>query len=165
MSYYGKRLCCRCHLVPRSGTSYCKPCRALWRKEKIEHDPEFLSKANIRRRRWYRANLQHARKCARKAMAERRHADPQPSRDAVRRYHRKRNAESKALILEWKRNHPCADCGERDPVVLDAHHRNPQTKNFRLGAYTRETPEAVKHELAKCISLCANCHRRRHARS
>jgi hypothetical protein len=118
-----------------------------------------------RSKKFYYNNLKKVRKWSRDYMRQRRRENPEWSRASVHRYHRKRNVENKKQILEWKLNHPCADCGETDPVVLDAHHRNPRRKNFRLGAYTRESVKAVKTELVKCISLCANCHRRRHARS
>lgn len=56
----------------------------------------------------------------------------------------------------------CAVCGELDYDVLDFHHL--RDKKFSLNRVTADYGEAkVKAELAKCIVLCANCHRRHHA--
>jgi hypothetical protein len=67
--------------------------------------------------------------------------------------------------MSWKEERGCRDCGERDPIVLDAHHRDPSTKNDRLkhknnAALYRLGWVALEEELRKCDVLCANCHRR-----
>lgn len=67
-----------------------------------------------------------------------------------------------AFIREYRASHPCVDCGETDPIVLDFDHRNPSEKVFcvtrGMARYSRETLMA---ELAKCDIRCANCHRRK----
>lgn len=58
----------------------------------------------------------------------------------------------------------CDVCGESDPDVLDFHHRNPAEKLFNLsGANLGKSKEKLDAEFAKCVVLCANCHRRVHA--
>lgn len=79
----------------------------------------------------------------------------------MRRY----RLENRARILEYLTTHPCVDCGESDPVVLDFDHRDPATKRgdvARLAA-SKAWPQIVA-EIAKCDVRCANCHRRRTAR-
>ncbi len=63
-------------------------------------------------------------------------------------------------LLEYFRDHPCVDCGETDPVVLEFDHL--RDKEFTIGAvlYYR-TWEALCAEIEKCEVVCANCHRRR----
>ena len=58
----------------------------------------------------------------------------------------------------------CLDCGLDDSViqVYDFHHLDPSEKDFTLGKVNRSF-ESIKAELDKCILLCANCHRRKHA--
>ncbi len=66
-------------------------------------------------------------------------------------------------LLTYFDSHPCADCGESDPVVLEFDHR--RDKQFNIGAvlpYRRWS--SVLEEIAKCDVVCANCHRRRTAR-
>jgi len=59
----------------------------------------------------------------------------------------------------------CIDCGERDILVLEFDHRNPEDKKFSLGraAKTGISPVRLSEELAKCDVRCANCHARRTA--
>jgi hypothetical protein len=66
-------------------------------------------------------------------------------------------------LLNYFEAHPCRDCGESDPVVLDFdHHGN---KAFEIGeALTYRRWETILAEIAKCDVVCANCHRRRTAR-
>lgn len=57
----------------------------------------------------------------------------------------------------------CADCGEKDQIVLQFHHRDPSTKVTNIGqAHGRMAMPKLLEELAKCDVVCANCHLRRH---
>ncbi len=73
--------------------------------------------------------------------------------------------ENQARILEYLIAHPCVDCGEADPVVLDFDHRDPSQKR---GDIARLAPKKawrqILAEIAKCDVRCANCHRRRTAK-
>jgi hypothetical protein len=61
--------------------------------------------------------------------------------------------------------HPCIDCGEADPVVLEFDHLDRTTKRQTVSFLARSGyPWAtVEAELAKCQVRCANCHRCRTA--
>jgi hypothetical protein len=73
-----------------------------------------------------------------------------------------------AMLRAHKAAVGCRDCGERDPIVLDLHHRDPDEKSPRLRYRGRShstglidmSLAALMEELAKCDVLCANCHRR-----
>jgi hypothetical protein len=69
----------------------------------------------------------------------------------------------KAYLLAYLIDHPCLDCGEDDPIVLEFDHRDIKTKSFRLSEARRgKYPmRMVVEEVAKCDVRCANCHRRR----
>ena len=55
----------------------------------------------------------------------------------------------------------CSKCGNQYPdVVYDFHHLDPSQKDFNIGS-SRNWPK-IEKELAKCIMLCANCHRIEH---
>lgn len=57
----------------------------------------------------------------------------------------------------------CLDCGLiDDPEVFDFHHTDPSSKDFTI-AKNFKSFDSIKAELDKCILLCANCHRKRHA--
>jgi hypothetical protein len=70
--------------------------------------------------------------------------------------------ERSRYLIEFFRTHPCIDCGEADPVVLEFDHL--EAKEFNVSYGVRHlTWESVLAEIAKCDVVCANCHRRRTA--
>jgi hypothetical protein len=71
--------------------------------------------------------------------------------------------ERTTYLLTYFETHPCVDCGERDPVVLEFDHL--RDKSFAIGpALSRRSWQAILDEMEKCEVVCANCHRRRTAR-
>ena len=96
-----------------------------------------------------------------------------------RDYHKKRSPQAKKrkqalqksrrLLIkakwdEWKASQGCISCPENTPVCLDMHHRDPSEKELNIS-------DAVAHgwgwkrimqEAAKCVVVCANCHRKLH---
>jgi 5-methylcytosine-specific restriction endonuclease McrA len=67
------------------------------------------------------------------------------------------------LLLDHFADHPCTDCGETDPLVLEFDHL--RDKRFNIGTKLATFPwEVILEEIAKCDVVCANCHRRRTAR-
>ncbi len=75
--------------------------------------------------------------------------------------HRLSNRE---LAYDHLLTHPCVDCGEADPVVLDFDHIDPVTKLFSVGKMlSRQASPAIEREIEKCVVRCANCHRLRTA--
>lgn len=58
---------------------------------------------------------------------------------------------------------PCIVCGESEPVAIDFHHINPNEKEFTIGQHRGKNREWLSQEIAKCVCLCANCHRKVHA--
>ena len=58
----------------------------------------------------------------------------------------------------------CADCKTKGhPAIFDFHHLDPFQKDFTIGHCKLYSLERIKPELDKCILLCSNCHRLRHA--
>jgi hypothetical protein len=67
------------------------------------------------------------------------------------------------FLIEYFKEHPCTDCGESDPVVLEFDHL--RDKAFTISQKFRERAwQAILDEIKKCEVVCANCHRRRTAR-
>ncbi len=65
---------------------------------------------------------------------------------------------------EYLLSHPCVDCGETDPVVLEFDHRG-EKRSAIVDLMRRHAPwEEILAEIGKCDVRCANCHRRRTAR-
>ena len=69
-------------------------------------------------------------------------------------------------VREWLNEQKalgCERCGDRRHYVVDFHHKRPSTKKFTIGSgYANSNFKMTKEEVAKCIRLCANCHREIH---
>ncbi len=65
--------------------------------------------------------------------------------------------------MKYFSTHPCCDCGETDPLVLEFDHL--RDKRFNIGsALPYRNWESILAEIEKCEVVCANCHRRRTGR-
>src|SRR5207302_4020803 len=73
---------------------------------------------------------------------------------------RQRNRER---LVDYLRAHPCVDCGETDPVVLQFDHEDRNKKSSNIGDLLRKwIPWArIVAEIEKCSVRCANDHQRR----
>ena len=73
-------------------------------------------------------------------------------------------AAKKEFVWNYKLSHPCVDCGETDPIVLEFDHINPNEKEATVANMLGRTAslEKIKAEIDKCEVRCANCHRRKH---
>jgi hypothetical protein len=72
----------------------------------------------------------------------------------------KLRVERTTFLLDYFASHPCTDCGENDPLVLEFDHLG--GKLFDIG---NELPyrawDSILAEIEKCEVVCSNCHRRR----
>jgi hypothetical protein len=70
---------------------------------------------------------------------------------------------NKALIAE-ERLKGCQICGyNKCPAALDFHHLDPNSKDLGLAKGVRNWgTERLREEIAKCIVVCARCHREIH---
>jgi hypothetical protein len=83
--------------------------------------------------------------------------------DAEARRKRERAERRTRYLIEFFRSHPCADCGEADPVVLEFDHL--RDKRFEItNQFASRNWQEILDEIAKCDVVCANCHKRRTAR-
>lgn len=60
--------------------------------------------------------------------------------------------------------HPCVDCGETDPVVLQFDHQRDKSFDMSKAVRNRVGIETLKAEFQKGEVVCANCHMKRTAR-
>lgn len=67
-------------------------------------------------------------------------------------------------ILQYLLAHPCVDCGETNPILLDFDHVR-GTKEFNIMySLTNKSWEIIVKEIDKCEIRCLKCHRLRTAR-
>lgn len=70
--------------------------------------------------------------------------------------------QNKESLLNAFKSNGCVACGEPFYGCLDAHHM--RDKRYSISELMRHgTIEMLEVELAKCVPLCANCHRKHHA--
>lgn len=68
----------------------------------------------------------------------------------------------RAYIRSIKRSVACLRCGESDWRCLDFHHLDPAQKTYVIARMPVDghSLDVIHDEIAKCIPLCANCHRK-----
>ena len=109
------------------------------------------------------------------------YSDPAKQKEAARRHYEKnrekmiararkhtsrRRVELRTWVRDYLAEHPCVDCGESDPVVLEFDHRDPASKVGNIGDIINRAGwglARLQTEIAKCDVRCCNCHRRRTA--
>jgi len=67
---------------------------------------------------------------------------------------------NKEYIKQYLSTHPCVDCGNNNPIVLEFDHIY-GTKKHNISDLTRSaySLETIQAEIDKCQVRCANCHR------
>ena len=66
--------------------------------------------------------------------------------------------QSRAYVAEYFKNHPCVDCGNADWRVLEFDHVR-GSKLHNICDIMAKPIQLVIDEIAKCESVCANCHK------
>jgi hypothetical protein len=85
-------------------------------------------------------------------------------RDQSKAAKRARTRSLRAHVLEYLRGHPCVDCGESDPVVLEFDHIGDKTAAIAALVSDGAPLKTIDTEIARCEVVCASCHKRRTAR-
>ena len=88
-------------------------------------------------------------------------------------FYKERHAESRnrlrnekaRRVYDYLKQHPCVDCGEFDPIVLEFDHKDNTDKfeSVTQMVVNNASWEKIAAEIQKCDVRCANCHRRRTA--
>jgi hypothetical protein len=91
--------------------------------------------------------------------------DPEPYKKRRLESNRRYMQRNRSFAVEYLRAHPCVDCGESDPVVLEFDHTQPEQKEQSVSDLIRcgYSLERVKREIERCEVRCIHCHRRRTA--
>lgn len=112
------------------------PSGALWRNESVAN----RDKANVSTRSWYANNKEHAKQ---------------------RQNERKKRRKEELVASAGGR---CVDCSGTFPAcVMDFHHKDPAQKDNDISRMLNCSLKRLLGEISKCVLICANCHRIRHA--
>lgn len=120
---------------------------------------EFYLKKNGKRR-------SHCKDCIAKYAADKYKSSYAGSKQRQETRLRNRNNNRRQFFL-YLIKHPCIDCGETDPVVLECDHVNPASKERSVSYLVQSGYSFTKRilpELEKCVVRCQNCHRRKTAK-
>lgn len=76
------------------------------------------------------------------------------------RYATQRRASIRRWVDELKKTMRCATCGFADFRALEFHHPDGEDKGFNIADMVKNglSIDSLKREIAKCVTLCANCH-------
>ncbi len=68
-------------------------------------------------------------------------------------------------LYKYLESHPCVQCGETDPIVLEFDHIHQSSKTIAISNAVCNgwSWRRIVTEIEKCQVLCANCHRRKTA--
>lgn len=86
--------------------------------------------------------------------------DKQSQIERVRINNQRYRQTAREYVLEYLSSHPCSNCGETDPRVLEFHHEGEKENEVSRLMGRGASLDALIAEISKCIVLCANCHRK-----
>jgi hypothetical protein len=77
---------------------------------------------------------------------------------------KQKNLKFRKYLYDYLQKHPCVDCGESDPIVLQFDHRIREEKEYVISNMRMKSFEIIDKEISKCDVRCANCHVRKTAK-
>jgi hypothetical protein len=137
-------------------TQVCSTCNAIlpltqfnWRNKEVGTRHTICKRCHAEyRRRHYLENLEKYKAKARKW-------------DKDHKAELKQKAQK--FVFEYLLEHPCVDCDESDPIVLEFDHVRGEKLATISYLVSVCNIEKIQTEIEKCDVRCANCHRRRTA--
>lgn len=104
----------------------------------------------------------HCRACMSKFNKESYERNKKKRRKSIYEKRQERREEARRYVWDYLSTHPCVDCGETDPRLLEFDHvRGKKVDSVSQLANGRYSLETLQKEIAKCVVRCANCHRKK----
>ena len=145
----------RAYYKEKYGAEYKKK----WRDEKPgQREQERRSRKN-----YYERNKEKEQGYAREYMR----GWHEKNKDKRKVYLREKYLKDKRWFKEYLSQQKCSHCGLNNPDCLDFHHVNfgPNgNKEQSVAQMLCYSKKRIFAEIEKCIVLCANCHRKKHAK-
>ncbi len=76
------------------------------------------------------------------------------------RKHKNRDI-AREYVWDYLSTHPCVDCGETDPIVLEFDHVNGKRADVSRLVADGASIARIQEEINFCLVPCSNCHRRK----
>lgn len=128
-----------------------------WREKK----PDQRAKERASRKEYYERNREEERRKARVYMRSYYYAN----KERYSAYTRQRYLKMRTWFDSIHPDLKCSRCGESDRDCIDFHHKNPaERENSIISMLASRSKKVILEEVEKCLVLCANCHRKEHAR-
>jgi hypothetical protein len=121
-----------------------------------------LTEFNKNKRR-YDGLQTHCRKCQREKSRKYYAANKPKMVRQINECKEARKEVNRERLYEYFLSHPCVDCGESDPRVLEFDHQRDKTATISSLLCSGYGWERIVEEIDKCEVRCANCHRRKTA--
>lgn len=104
----------------------------------------------------------HCKKCQNQYSKKHYESNPEYYKSKAHKYDS--HQRNRQYVWDYLKEHPCVDCGEPNPVVLEFDHRNPEEKETNVSnLISRYSFKRLLAEIEKCDVRCANCHRKKTA--
>lgn len=74
---------------------------------------------------------------------------------------KKKQQRNGIFVWNYLMEHPCIDCGEKNPIVLEFDHRDDSNKIKDISVMSNSgySIDTIKNEIEKCDIRCSNCHK------
>lgn len=72
---------------------------------------------------------------------------------------RERDLKIRRFVYNHLINHPCVDCQEKDPILLEFDHLFDKSWSISQGVKKRQSIKRIAEEIDKCEVRCVKCHR------
>jgi hypothetical protein len=103
----------------------------------------------------------YCKPCQRADQRRRQQGNKAFQKERMFNYFERIRGEARSFVWDYLRDHPCTDCGEHDPLVLEFDHVGEKRATISSLLMQRDaTVEEIRRELQQCEVRCANCHRR-----
>jgi hypothetical protein len=84
--------------------------------------------------------------------------------DKAQQHNKRYRKDGRQFIWDYLKEHPCVDCGEKDPIVLEFDHFKDKEYTISNMVHKSISIKKIQSEIDKCEIRCANCHRRKTAK-
>jgi len=131
-------------------------------ERKVRSDDKNVSQFHRRPNgKWY----SHCKECQNKYTAAHYQVNKENYIAKARKHDIKYQETVYAWLFEFFKKHPCIDCGEKNPIVLEFDHRDGEKKEREVSTLVNSGCRlaTIQQEVAKCDVRCSNCHKKRTA--